>query len=639
MALLSTSNLAKYYGPDEIFSQISFEVHHGDCVALVGVNGCGKSTLLDIIAGVLEPDAGTVSRARDIRIGYLPQTPDFDTTGTLWEAMEAVFADLRAQQETLRRLEEQMASGNETEQETALSRYGVLLERFEQAGGFTYETRIGQVLGGLGFRKDEFDMPTAHLSGGEQTRALLARLLLEEPDLLLMDEPTNHLDLEGIEWLEEQLKSWKGGIIVVGHDREFLDTVANRVLEMAFGHIDAYRGNYSAYVQQRADRRRQQQAAFETQQQEIAKTEDYIRRYMAGQRTSQAKGRQRRLERVERLDRPMEQSHIHIDLQTTLRSGDLVLGLYDLRAGYAPDAPMVEVEEAEIRRRHRVALVGPNGSGKTTLLRTILRELRPLHGRVRIGSAVHIGYFAQVQEHLIAGKNVLDTLLDAGMASVAETRSFLARYGFRGDDVFKDVGVLSGGERARVALAILALEKANFLLLDEPTNHLDIPSQEILQAVINNFNGTVLLVSHDRYLIREVATQVWALAGGRLHVFAEGYPAYAAWHQDYRKGNTPALQRREEEARTQREAERLAERERERALARQQKQLESLETQIHALEARMQELTTALDAAGRTQDVARVAKLGAEYHRVEADLNHLLEEWASVAELKGIGEQ
>ncbi|MFN2111255.1 MAG: ABC-F family ATP-binding cassette domain-containing protein, partial [Anaerolineae bacterium] len=541
MALLSTSNLAKYFGPDEIFSEISLEVHQGDCVALVGVNGCGKSTLLDIIAGVQEPDAGTVSRARDIRIGYLPQTPDFDTTGTLWEAMEAVFADLHAQQAKLRRLEEQMASPNEAERETAIARYGVLLDKFEHAGGFTYETRIGQVLGGLGFSKEEFDMPTAYLSGGEQTRALLARLLLEEPDLLLMDEPTNHLDLEGIEWLEEQLKNWKGGIIVVGHDREFLDTIANRVLEMEFGHIDAYRGNYTAYVQQRVDRRRQQQVAYETQQQEIAKTEEYIRRYMAGQRTSQAKGRQRRLERVERLERPIEQQHIHIDLQTTLRSGNLVLGLYNLKAGYTPDAPLVAVEEAEIRRSQRVALVGPNGSGKTTLLRTILREIKPLHGRVRIGAAVHIGYFAQVQEHLVAGKNVLYTLLDAGMVSVAETRSFLARYGFRGDDVFKDVGVLSGGERARVALAILTLEKANFLLLDEPTNHLDIPSQEVLQDVINDFNGTVLLVSHDRYLIREIATQVWAVADGRLHVFEEGYPTYAAWHRDYRNGNAPGL--------------------------------------------------------------------------------------------------
>ena len=427
MTLLSASELAKYFGAERIFSDISLDVNPGDRIALVGVNGCGKTTLLDVIAGVLEPDAGSVNHARDVRIGYLPQTPDFDTTGTLWEAMLAVFANLQEQQERLHDLEAQMASTDDVERENAMSRYGKLLETFEQAGGFTYETRIGQVLGGLGFQKDEFTMPTAYLSGGEKTRALLARLLLEEPDLLLLDEPTNHLDLEGIEWLEDQLKNWPGGIIAVAHDRYFLDTIANRVIEMEFGHIDAYRGNYTAYVGQRADRRRQQRIAYKTQKQEIAKTEDYIQRYMAGQRTSQAKGRLRRLNRVERLGRPTEQTHINVDLQTTLRSGDLVLGLYNVSAGYDANDPLVTVEEAEIRRQHRVALVGPNGSGKTTLLRTILRRLRPLKGRVRIGSAVRIGYFAQIQEHLVAGKSVLDTLLDAGMTSIAESRGTSSR--------------------------------------------------------------------------------------------------------------------------------------------------------------------------------------------------------------------
>lgn len=637
MALLSTTELSKYFGADEIFAGISLEVNPGDCIALVGVNGCGKSTLLDIIAGIREPDAGSVHRARDLRIGYLPQNPDFDSTGTLWEALLNVFAHLQAQQAVLHRLEAQMASDDEGERQAAMSRYGTLLDEFERAGGFTYETRIGQVLGGLGFRKDEFDMPTAHLSGGEQTRALLARLLLEEPDLLLMDEPTNHLDLGGIEWLEEQLRHWQGGIIIVAHDRAFLDTVANRVLDMEFGKIDTYRGNYTAYVQQRTDRRRRQQDAFETQQREIAQTEDYIQRYMAGQRTTQAKGRLRRLNRLERLDRTAEHHHIHVNLQTTLRSGDLVLGLYNLGVGYDAHGPLLTVEEVEIRRQQRVALVGPNGSGKTTLLRTILRRIRPLKGRVRIGSAVHIGYFAQIQDQLVTGHSVIDTLLDAGMTSVAETRNFLARYGFCGDDVFKDIGVLSGGERARVALALLTLEKANFLVLDEPTNHLDIASQEVLQTVIQDFNGTVLLVSHDRYLIREVATHVWAIGDGTLHVFDEGYPAYEAWHRDYRSGGGSRTQQRaEDEARARRETERQAQRERERTLARQQKALEELETQIHDLETRIQALTSALDSAGRSQDVSRVSKLGAEYHKVEAELNQLLEEWADTANSPGI---
>jgi ATP-binding cassette subfamily F protein 3 len=545
--------------------------------------------------------------------------------------MEDVFVHLKERQARLRRLEAAMASPVEAERQRAIERYGRELEAFERAGGFTYEARVGQVLGGLGFEEDEFHQPVSYLSGGEKTRALLARLMLEEPDILLLDEPTNHLDLEGIEWLEDELKVWHGAMVIVAHDRAFLDTLATRVLEMASGSLDSYTGNYTAYAQQRAQRRALQQAEYEAQQRHIEKTEDYIRRYMAGQRSSQAKGRLKRLERLERVERPEEHQQIHVDLQTTLRSGDLVLGLYDLEVGYEPDRPLVRVLEAEIRRGQRVALVGPNGSGKTTLLRTILRRLRPLEGRVRIGSAVRMGYFSQVQDHLVPGRSVLETLLDAGMSSLHETRSFLARYGFRGDDVFKDVGVLSGGERARVALAILALAKANFLLLDEPTNHLDIPSQEVLEEVLLSFSGTILMVSHDRYLIREVATQVWAIADGELQLFNEGYAAYDEWHQMWRNAPRKA-QQQVDDAQAQREAARQARRERERALARQQERLEELEEEIHRFEVRLEELTYALDVAGRDQDVSRVSKLGAEYREIEAKLDYLLEEWAEVAD-------
>ena len=631
MALLAAADLAKYYGGDDIFTGVTLEVHAGECVALVGPNGCGKSTLLDILAGALEPDAGTVTRSREARLGYLPQTPDLKLDSSLWQAMETVFADLLARQAELRELEALMGSENPAERDQALARYGAKLEDFELAGGFTFETRIAQVLGGLGFNEDEFHSPIAYLSGGEKTRALLARLLLEEPDILLLDEPTNHLDLAGIEWLEDQLRHWRGAILVVSHDRAFLDAVAARVLEMERGVLNAYRGNYTAYVQQREDRRLRQQAQFEAQKERIEATEDYIRRYMAGQRTHQAQGRLRRLNRVERLSRPSGEQRIHVNLQTTLRSGDLVLGLYNLQAGYDARAPLLSIDEAEIRRGHRVALVGSNGSGKTTLLRTILGGLGALHGRVRIGASVRLGYFAQVQDHLIAGRSVLDTLLDAGVASLLEARSFLARYGFRGDDVFKDVGVLSGGERARVALALLSLEKANFLLLDEPTNHLDIASQEILEDVLSNFAGTILLVSHDRYLIREVATQVWAIADRALHVFEEGYEAYYEWHQALRAA-PQKVARQEEEARARREAERQVQRERQRALSLQERRLQELEAEIHALEDRMRELTTGLEIAGRAQDVSRVARLGAEYHQVEARLNGLLETWAEIAD-------
>ena len=357
MAHLTASNLSKYFGADDIFTGISLELNQGECVALVGANGCGKSTLLDIMAGKIEPDSGNVYKARDMRLGYLPQVPDLDEEGTLWQAMEAVFSDLMAQQAELHRLEAMMASEDEAEMAYAMERYGGKLEDFEQAGGFTYETRIRQVLGGLGFDSSEFYAPLAHLSGGEKTRALLARLLLETPDILLLDEPTNHLYLNGIEWLEDQLRGWPGAILVVAHDRAFLDAVTVRVLEMDRGKLEMFRGNYTAYTQQRSERIIRREAEYNAQQKHIAETEDYIRRYMAGQRTNQAKGRLRRLNRLERIAYVPKQAQIHVNLQTTLRSGDLVLGLYDFAAGYEIEAPLVSVEEAEINRGHCVAMV------------------------------------------------------------------------------------------------------------------------------------------------------------------------------------------------------------------------------------------------------------------------------------------
>ncbi len=631
MALLTASNLSKYFGGEDIFADLSFTLYEGERVALVGINGSGKSTLLDVLAGRQYPDGGAVRQAGDIRLGYLPQVPDFDPGGTLWEAMEAVFEDLQAQELKLRALERTMASPDESERERAIARYGRRLEAFEQAGGFTYEARIGRVLGGLGFDESEFHQPVAHLSGGQRTRALLARLLLEEPDVLLLDEPTNHLDLAGIEWLEDQLKGWRGTMIVVAHDRAFLNAIATRVWELAQGRIEIYRGNYDAYHRQRADRRARRQARYEAQQALIEETEDYVRRYMAGQRSSQAKGRLKQLDHLEKIAPVRDNPQMHVDLQTTMRSGDLVLGLYGVQVGYEPDEPLVAIEEAELRRGECVALVGPNGSGKTSLLRTLLKEIKPLEGRVRIGAAVRIGYFAQIQDHLQPGRTVLQTLLDGGMVSIAETRSFLARYGFRGDTVFKDVSVLSGGERARVALALLTLQKANFLLLDEPTNHLDVDSQEILQEVIRDFNGSILMVSHDRYLIRAVADKVWAIEDGTLHLFNQGYAAYQSWHRSERP-SVVAERRQEDAARARREAERRAQREQARRLARQQEELRCLEAQIHEYEVRMETLTTALEAAGREQDVSKVSKLGAEYQRVESKVDRLLERWAEVAD-------
>ncbi len=629
MSILTARQLARSYGAQDVFAGVTLDIHHGDKIALVGANGSGKTTLLRLLAGLDEPSAGEIHRAKDLSIAYLPQQADFSSAGTLWEAMEAVFADLLTLSADLRRLEAEMAASADEE---TIRRYGQALEAFELAGGYQYEQHIEQVLTGLGFAEADFHRPLAQLSGGQRTRGLLARLLLEEPQLLLLDEPTNHLDIAGIEWLEEYLKAWPGAVVVVAHDRAFLDAVVERVWELDRGHLRRYRGNYTAYTVQRAEHLARQRAEYERQQEFIARTEEFIRRNLAGQRTKEAQGRRKRLERLARVARPQTDLVApRLALGDAARSGDLVLGLYDLAVGYEPARPLFTADEFELRRGERVALVGPNGSGKTTLVRTLLGEIPPLSGRVRVGANVHLGHFAQGHADLDLSLTVLDTILAASDLTIGAARNFLSRYRFFGDDVFKRVGDLSGGEQARVALALLALRGANVLLLDEPTNHLDIPSQEALQSALADFGGTLLLVTHDRYLIRRLATAVWAIdrETGRLRAFEEGYAEYRQWEAERRQSRRasrhrpPTARQLEREARRQR---RRAEREAER---RAQRQAE-LEAQIRHLEARQRELETRLALASRRQEVERVRRLGDEYSALEAELDALLLAWTEL---------
>jgi len=628
MSILTASNLAKSYGPQDIFKDVSFEVAHGAKIGLVGPNGSGKTTLLHLIIGLEAPTAGVIHRAKELRIAYLPQQADFFLsrgTNTLWEAMQEVFADLRDQAAELRRLE--AAMGDPATREEALQRYGPALESFELAGGYTYEQRIGQVLSGLGFSEEgDFRRPVAQLSGGQKTRAMLARLLLEEPDLLLLDEPTNHLDLAGIEWLENYLKAWKGAVVVVAHDRAFLDMVVERVWDLEWGKLTQYRGNYSAYIAQKAERVARQQAAYDQQQQFVARTEEFIRRNIAGQRTREAQGRRKRLARIEQVERPRDYRPMSLALGDVARSGDLVLGLYDLAVGYDPSAPLFTAEEFELRRGQRVALLGPNGSGKTTLVRTILGAVPPLAGHVRVGASVHLGHLAQGHVDLIPEKTVLETILDAGEPRISQARNWLGRYRFSGDDVFKRVGDLSGGEQARVALAVLALQGANVLILDEPTNHLDIPSQEVLQEVLSSFGGTLLIVTHDRYLIHRLATRVWAIEDGQLWEFEEGYEEYRDW-ETRRRQRRQSPSGHERRVKTEYERTRQARKAAERDAARQAHRQAELEQMIHQLETRRAQLEAQLAVASKRQEVEQVRRLGAEYAGVEAELDMLLAAW------------
>ncbi len=630
MSLVSVSNLAKSYGAQDVFEGISLSVPHQAKIALVGRNGSGKTSLLRVIAGHEAPTRGSVHRARKARFSYLPQRGGqfFDDESTLWESMLDVFDHLLEQSAKLERLEAAMAES--AAQDDLLHKYGRTLEAFERAGGYAYEYRIEQVLSGLGFSREDFHRPMGHLSGGQKTRALLAQRLLEEPDLLLLDEPTNHLDLAGVEWLEGYLASWKGAIIVVAHDRAFLDATVGEVWELAWGRLEQYRGNYSDYVEQKAERLARQRFLYEQQQEAIAETEEYIRRNIAGQRSKQAKGRRKRLERLERIERPQEYQPITFSLGEPSRSGDLVFGLYDLKVGYDPAQPLFEVDELEARRGECVALLGPNGSGKTSLLRTILGQIPPLAGRVRIGASVQLGYLAQGHANLDPQEIVLDTIVDAGGLRISEARDLLGRYRFSGDEVFKQVGALSGGEQARVALAVLVMQGANVLVLDEPTNYLDIPTQEVLEGVLAAFDGTVLMVSHDRYLIRRLASSVWAIEGEQLGAFRD-YETYRAWKEELRQsqarqkgckrdgGGNASARRRERRKAAKRESERRAARQ------------ADLEERICDLEARQAELERQLAAASEKQDVARVRELGAEYGAIDQELNASLAEWAELA--------
>ena len=632
MSILVAERLAKSYDPQDIFWDVSCSVAHGDRIALVGRNGTGKTTLLRILVGLETPSSGHVHRAKGLRVGYLPQGAALEGDHTLWQEIMTVFEPLQALESRLHELELDMAKPARAE--AALEAYAPLRDRFEGMGGYTYQDRAKHVLMGLGFPPEEHNMPLPHLSGGQKTRAFLARLLLESPDLLLLDEPTNHLDLQAIEWLEGYLNTWEGTVVMVAHDRYFLDRTVRKVWELAFGRLEVYSGNYSHYVQQRSGRHERQLKEYRAQQEFMAKEEDYIRRYMAGQRSRQAKGRLKRLERFRRdeaLDRPVEEQSISLRFQTPLRSGDKVIWSQDLQVGYDPATPLFQCPDLDLRRGECVALLGPNGSGKTTFLKTVMGEIEPLAGHARLGASLKAGYFAQVHSDLDPEKSVLDTILEAKHLALGEARNFLARFLFTGDDVFKRIGDLSGGEQSRVALAKLVLQRANFLLLDEPTNHLDIASQEILEEVLDDFAGTIVLVTHDRYLVDRLASQLW-LIDPTQHVM-EVFPGSWAEYVETRSREvqqSEARQAREKWSENQRQARREEKRARREYEARQQEAAQ-LETEIHHLEEQLKALQDEIAAATEAQQAMRIHELGTIYGELEGQLQEQMERWAGLA--------
>ena len=547
MSILTAHNLAQSFGRHDVFSGISGKIEQTNKIGLVGPNGIGKTSLLRILAGLDRPRIGRIQLAGSTRIGYLDQEAVLtfaDRNHTLQQEMLTVFAHLQEMSRRMRAIEDRMAEGDMAD--ALYAEYSELLEAYEHGGGYTYEQRIAQTLLGLGFTDDDRETPLGHLSGGQKTRALLARLLLEDPDLLMLDEPTNHLDVQAIEWLEKTLKQRPGALLIVSHDRYFLDRVANIMWEMSPTDIDVYRGNYSAYAKQRVERWARRQKEFEAKKDRLDKEMAFIYKHIgSGRGRNMAYGKLRRVsselgtqgralkvsrakEKMKEMQSPNGEWHrMKMEMDVGHRSTKLVLRTRNLQVGY--EQPLFTADDIKLQRGECAALMGPNGAGKTTFIRTILDEMPALAGSHELGDNLRIGYFAQAHDNLDASRTVIEEFLHQRPSNpqqpmdMGAARNFLARYLFVEDDVFKRVRHLSGGERGRLALAILAQQGANFLLLDEPTNHLDLPAQEVLQRVLEAYDGTILLISHDRYLVDRLATQVWQIGDGRLQVFEGRY--------------------------------------------------------------------------------------------------------------------
>ena len=628
MSLLTANNISKSFGDLDVFSDLSLSVPQRGRIGFVGQNGSGKTTLLKILVGLDDPDSGTVSRSRDLTIGYLPQQIEIASDKTPYESCLESFSDLLSIQNQLTQMED--ALRNASDDQNLLESYGRLQESFENKGGYTFRSKINQILQGLGLIKGEENRPWQQLSGGQKIRAYLAKILVSEPQLLILDEPTNHLDINSIEWLESYLRDFPGAVVMVSHDRYFLDQCVNTIWELSFN-FEIYHGNYSAYLMQREERYQRQLAEYEKQQEFIANEEEYIRRNIAGQNTRQAQGRRKRLETLlseSKIIKPTESRSMHLKLNTDLRSGDLVLRTQDLAIGYQDDKKVLfRVPDLTLLRGECASIIGPNGTGKSTFLKTILEKMPPLSGETKLGSNLKIGYFAQAHEDLDAESDLMDEINKAAPNMLpAQIRDYLAKYLFSGDDVFKKVKVLSGGEKGRLALAILALQGANLLLLDEPMNHLDIDSQELLQSVLKSFEGTIILVSHDRYLIDAVGTQIWEVMPEKqtLDVYQGTYSQY----KEYKKQLTAPVVKMAEKQKSVQTDENKTKKLSNGMIWKLNRQREELEEKIAVLEKETAELSEKINSATLSFD--EMTSAGVLYNKKQQELDELFEQWSEI---------
>lgn len=634
MSIVVITNLTKSFGAELILRGVSFRVDARDRIGLVGPNGAGKSTLLNLLARRLEPDSGEIAYAQGSIVGYLPQVAEFKPHHTLYEEMLASLEHIHAWEREMTELAARMSDPDvlaEADTYSAiLDRYADLQARFEHAGGYTLEQRVQQVLDGLGFTREQQSAPATYLSGGQQTRAALGKLLLQEPELLLLDEPTNHLDLAALEWLENYLLAWQGAVIVVSHDRYFLDRVTERTVEVDRHRAEVYPGNYTKYVQLRAERVERWAKDYEEQQEYIARTEEFIRRYKAGQRSKEARGRQKMLDKLDRIERPPAANTLKFRMGAQIESGQIVLTTDKLVVGYPASGRgagvRVQVADMQVERGERIGLIGPNGGGKTTLLRTLIGQIAPLEGRAALGHNVQIGYYAQTHDNLNPRASLLDEIRNASHLSEEGARSYLGRFLFSGDDVFKPIGALSGGERSRLALAKLTLQGANFLVLDEPTNHLDLPARQVLEEVMATYDGTLIFVSHDRYFVDALATTVWLLEDGVITAHVGNYTTMRTRRAQAQTAATAQA------AREATASSRMARRSGDSPVAKSQgPTVDQVELEIGKQEATLAQVEQALAEASSAADVARINELAAQYEEARERLDELYQQWQELA--------
>ncbi|CAG5997030.1 TPA: ABC-F family ATP-binding cassette domain-containing protein [Streptococcus pneumoniae] len=631
MIILQANKIERSFAGEVLFDNINLQVDERDRIALVGKNGAGKSTLLKILVGEEEPTSGEINKKKDISLSYLAQDSRFESENTIYDEMLHVFDDLRRTDKQLRQMELEMGEKSGEDLDKLMSDYDRLSENFRQAGGFTYEADIRAILNGFKFDESMWQMKIAELSGGQNTRLALAKMLLEKPNLLVLDEPTNHLDIETISWLENYLVNYSGALIIVSHDRYFLDKVATITLDLTKHSLDRYVGNYSRFVELKEQKLATEAKNYEKQQKEIAALEDFVNRNLVrASTTKRAQSRRKQLEKMERLDKPEAgKKAANMTFQSEKTSGNVVLTVENAAVGYDGEV-LSQPINLDLRKMNAVAIVGPNGIGKSTFIKSIVDQIPFIKGEKRFGANVEVGYYDQTQSKLTPSNTVLDELWnDFKLTPEVEIRNRLGAFLFSGDDVKKSVGMLSGGEKARLLLAKLSMENNNFLILDEPTNHLDIDSKEVLENALIDFDGTLLFVSHDRYFINRVATHV-------LELSENGSTLYLGDYDYYVEKKATAEMSQTEEASTSNQAKEASPVNDYQAQKESQKEVRKLMRQIESLEAEIEELESQSQAISEqmleTNDADKLMELQAELDKISHRQEEAMLEWEELSD-------